>query len=93
MGKAKFREQYMFIKKMAKGSVADVMQQGRNAQKFLKQRRGKGAGIGSGKARVKMEGKSAGDMHGSQRMDKAGMFGGWENQTGALELKNRPQAL
>ena len=87
--------QKMIIEKMAKRSVANIVEQGRQAHQALD--------ISEGRDRfrpasldqrgIEALDRPTAQMHSAQDMLKAGMFGARVHPPGALQLMNSPQAL
>ena len=73
--------------------MADVVQQGRDAQEFLHIVDRGHVGELRCQEWVQMSSEASRDMHGSQRMDEPTMLGGRIDPSGALQLKHIAQPL
>jgi len=83
----------MLIKKMAEGSVPHVVQQTREPEQLLDVMHRRRIPAHLFEAGIKMPRKFSGNMHGAQRMLKAGVLRRRINPAGALQLVNAPEPL
>src|SRR6476659_493344 len=87
------RFQEIIVEEVAERAMADVVQQGRDAQEFLHIVDRGHVGELRCQEWVQMSSEASRDMHGSQRMDEPTMLGGRIDPSGALQLKHIAQSL
>ena len=87
------RVQVVVVEEMAKGAMADVVHERRDAEKFFDIVGRRHIRCRFLQKRIEVPCEAACHVHGAERVDEAGVFRGGIDPAGALELIDVPEAL
>ncbi len=87
------RVQVIVVEEVAKGAMADVVYESRHAEKFFDVVGRRHIRCHLLQKRIEVPRELPCHVHGANRMDEPGMFGGWIDPAGTLKLIDIPKSL